>query len=131
MTFSLSMVAAVAAGGALGAAARFATTTLAVRLFGHGFPWGTMIVNTAGSFLIGLMIAVMALKWQVGEQVRAFLVTGILGGFTTFSAFALDVATLYERKAVLAAFSYVAGSVGLSLIAIFAGLALGRLLFSP
>lgn len=129
--FSLSMTAAVAAGGALGAVARHAVGLAAVRLFGHGFPWGTMIVNIAGSFLIGLLIAVMALKWQVGEQARAFLVTGILGGFTTFSAFALDVATLYERKAVLAAFSYVAGSVGLSLIAIFAGLALGRLLFSP
>ena len=131
MMFSLSMAAAVAAGGALGAVARHAVGLAAVRLFGHGFPWGTMIVNIAGSFLIGLLIAVMALKWQVGEQARAFLVTGILGGFTTFSAFALDFATLFERKQQALAAAYALGSVGLSLIAIFAGLTMVRLLLHP
>lgn len=112
----------VAFGGAIGAAARYLVGVQAVRLFGPDFPWGTMIVNVAGSFAMGVIISLFALKLQASQEVRAFLTTGVLGGFTTFSAFSLDFAVLAERKALAAAGFYVIGSVGLSLVALFAGL---------
>lgn len=122
------MILWVAAGGALGSAARYLVNVAAGRLLGPEFPWGTMAVNIAGSFVMGLLIAVMALKMQVSQEVRAFLTTGILGGFTTFSAFSLDFAVLVERRETGLAALYVIASVGLSLAAIFAGLKLGRAL---
>ena len=122
------MILWVAAGGALGSAARYLVNVAAGRFLGPEFPWGTMAVNIAGSFVMGLLIAVMALKMQVSQEVRAFLTTGILGGFTTFSAFSLDFAVLVERRETGLAALYVIASVGLSLAAIFAGLKLGRAL---
>jgi CrcB protein len=118
----------VALGGALGSAARYGVNVLSGRLFGAGFPWHTLIVNVAGSFIMGALVALMAARWNVGQDTRAFLTTGILGGFTTFSAFSLDFALLVERRDYLLASSYVLASVGLSLIAIMAGLALVRML---
>ena len=115
-----------ALGGAIGAAARYGVNITTPKLIGHGFPWGTMIVNIAGSFMMGLLIAVMALAWTTSQELRVFLTTGILGGFTTFSAFSLDFATLYERKEYGLAFGYAGGSVVLSLLAVFAGLYLAR-----
>ena len=113
-------------GGAIGAAARYGVNITTPKLIGHGFPWGTMIVNITGSFMMGLLIAVMALAWTTSQEMRVFLTTGILGGFTTFSAFSLDFATLYERKEYGMAFGYASGSVVLSLLAVFAGLYLAR-----
>ena len=124
-----AMISAVAAGGAIGATGRYIVTVLATRLFGHAFPWGTVIVNVLGSFAMGALITYMALKWSATQEARAFLAVGVLGGFTTFSSFSLDFATLYERKHALVAILYAAGSVGLSLIAIFAGMALMRHLY--
>ncbi len=124
------MILWVAAGGALGSAARYLVNVAAGRLLGPEFPWGTLTVNIAGSFVMGLMIALMALKMQVSQEVRAFLTTGILGGFTTFSAFSLDFAVLVERREAGLAALYVIASVALSLAAIFAGLKLGRALLS-
>lgn len=118
-----------ALGGAIGAAARYGVNITAPKLVGHGFPWGTMIVNVAGSFIMGLLIAIMALAWNTSQEMRVFLTTGILGGFTTFSAFSLDFATLYERKDYALAFGYAGGSVVLSLLAVFAGLYLARTVF--
>ena len=100
------------------------------RLLGAGFPWGTVAVNIAGSFVMGALITFMALKWSTSQEMRAFLTTGILGGFTTFSAFSLDFATLYERKEFSLAFGYAAGSVVFSLLAIFAGMAIVRAVLS-
>jgi len=120
----------IAAGGALGAAARHGVNVWSLRLLGPDFPWGTLFVNVAGSFVMGVLISAMALKWSVGLEVRAFLTTGILGGFTTFSAFSLDVANLFERRDYLVATLYGLGSVGLSLAAIFIGLALTRSLLA-
>ena len=120
---------AAAAGGAIGAALRLAVVLGALRVFGADFPWGTMIVNVAGSLIMGLLIGYMALKHPGGEMWRAFLATGVLGGFTTFSAFSLDFALLWERKAHLAALGYAAGSVLLSLAAVFIGLAAARSLW--
>ena len=112
----------IAAGGAVGAATRHLVNVGATRLFGHSFPYGTFTVNVLGSLIMGLLIGLMALKWSASQETRAFLTTGLLGGFTTFSAFSLDFATLLERKAHALAAIYAAGSVGASLFAVFAGL---------
>ncbi|MDP1699860.1 MAG: fluoride efflux transporter CrcB [Aestuariivirga sp.] len=120
----------VAIGGAIGSAARYGVNVWSARLLGAAFPWHTLIVNIAGCFVMGMLVEVMALKLNVGTETRAFLTTGILGGFTTFSAYSLDFALLVERKSYGAAFAYGAGSVVLSLIAVFAGLYLVRTLAS-
>ncbi|WP_238365577.1 fluoride efflux transporter CrcB [Mesobacterium pallidum] len=114
----------VALGGALGATARYLTGLAAVRVMGHGFPYGTLTVNVVGSFLMG---GIVVLLGHFGANRYApFLMTGLLGGFTTFSAFSLDAITLYERGAVGLAATYVTASVVLSLAALFAGLILAR-----
>jgi CrcB protein len=114
----------VAAGGALGAAARYLASVGATRLLGPGFPWATLMVNVAGSFLMGALVGVLAHKG--GARPAPFMMTGVLGGFTTFSAFSLDALTLWERGQAGQAAAYVLGSVALSLVAIMAGLALMR-----
>lgn len=116
----------VALGGALGSAARYSVNVWSGRLLGSDFPWHTLFVNLLGCFTMGVLTALMALKLNVGQDIRAFLTTGILGGFTTFSAFSLDFALLVERKSYLAAGAYAAGSVLFSLAAVFAGLHLVR-----
>ncbi len=116
-------------GGAIGAAARYGVNVSTPKLLGYGFPWGTMIVNIAGSFVMGMLIAAMALSWNASQEMRVFLITGVLGGFTTFSAFSLDFAALYERKEYGLAFGYAGSSVVISLIAVFAGLYLARTVF--
>ncbi len=120
----------VAIGGALGAVLRYLTVGWAGRTFGLDFPWGTMIVNVAGSFVMGLA-AVLLMERVPGSWERAapFLMTGVLGGFTTFSAFSLDALYLFERGRMAAALGYVGGSVLLSILALFVGLAAARVLF--
>jgi fluoride exporter len=113
-------------GGALGAILRHFMNIVVARVAGSDFPWHTMLINISGSFVMGLLIALMAQRWNVSNEMRAFLTTGILGGYTTFSAFSLDFALLVERKAYMLAGAYALGSVVVSLIAIFVGLALGR-----
>jgi CrcB protein len=114
----------VALGGALGASARYLVNVAMPRLLGHGFPYATMVVNIAGSALMGALVVVLAQK--SGTRFAPFLMTGVLGGFTTFSAFSLDAISLWERGQGTAAFVYVAGSVLLSLAALFAGMMLAR-----
>ncbi|MFN3282019.1 MAG: fluoride efflux transporter CrcB [Tabrizicola sp.] len=116
----------VALGGAIGASLRYLTNVGATRWIGPGFPYGTVIVNVLGSFLMGVLVVVLARKG--GTQYAPFLMTGILGGFTTFSAFSLDTLTLWERGDQMIATAYVALSVMLSLAAIVAGLAVARAL---
>lgn len=125
-----SIVAAVAAGGALGSAARYIATVLIQRLVGTAFPWWTMSVNVVGSFVMGVIVTTIALRWSVGQAGQAFLMVGVLGGFTTFSAFSLDVTTLMERDATLAAGGYVIGSVVMSIAALFMGMAATRALLA-
>jgi len=116
----------VFAGAGVGGALRHGVNVGAARLFGYGFPFGTLIVNVLGSFLIGLLAGYFAFRPGVPQDVRLFLTTGILGGFTTFSAFSLDAALLIERNAYALAAAYVLGSVTASLVALFLGLALFR-----
>lgn len=114
----------VAFGGALGASARHLANVAAMRLLGPGFPWATVAVNVAGSFLMGVLVVVLAQR--DATRLAPFLMTGVLGGFTTFSAFSLDALTLWERGQAGAASAYVLGSVAASLAAIVAGMAVAR-----
>lgn len=117
----------VALGGALGSVARFGVNVLTARTLGPFFPWGTLTVNVVGGLVMGLIAALLALRGGSGE-LRLFLMTGIMGGFTTFSAFSLDAVSLWERGDQGLAAAYVAASVALSIGALVAGLALGRAL---
>jgi CrcB protein len=115
----------VALGGAIGAVLRYATGIGLVRLFGHtAFPLGVVTVNVVGSFAMGLFIGVAAHRGLT--HLSPFVATGILGGFTTFSAFSLEAVTLYERGAIGLAAIYLIASVAASIAALFAGLALSR-----
>lgn len=113
-------------GGGLGAGMRHLTGLAALRLLGPGFPWGTIVVNVFGSLIMGVFIALLGRKLQVNNEVRLLVATGFLGGFTTFSAFSLDVAVMWERGASTTAFIYIIASVVLSITAVFAGLWLVR-----
>jgi CrcB protein len=114
---------AVAAGGALGAVGRYVVIGRVGTWLGTGFPYGTLLVNVAGSFLLGLVVAIAADR-TVDDRLLLFLGAGVLGGFTTFSTFALDVAYLTGRQARPAAAIYVVVSVVLSIGAFAAGLVL-------
>ena len=114
----------VALGGALGASARYLVNLSVPRLVGHGFPAATMVVNILGSLLMGVLVVVLAEK--SGNRYAPLLMTGVLGGFTTFSAFSLDAAKLYEGGQFGLAAAYVIGTVVLALAALFAGMALAR-----
>src|SRR5689334_10966277 len=98
-------------GAGLGGALRHGVNVTASRMFGVGFPTGTFVVNVLGSFLIGLLAGVFLTRSGISQHWRLFLTTGVLGGFTTFSAFSLDTALLLERHAFALAAGYVAGSV--------------------
>lgn len=117
----------VFAGAGIGGALRHGVNLASERLFGSGFPYGTLFVNIAGSLLMGLLAGYFATRAGIPQHVRLFLTTGVLGGFTTFSAFSLDAALLIERHAYWSAAAYMLGSVILSLVALFAGLSLFRI----
>lgn len=114
-------------GAGLGGALRHAVNLAALRWLGAGFPVGTMAINIAGSFAMGLIAALFVIKGELPQEWRLFLTTGVLGGFTTFSAFSLETALLYERGETLGAAAYVAASIILSIAAVFAGLQVMRL----
>lgn len=109
-------------GGAIGSGLRHLTNVGAMRIAGPNFPFGTLTVNLVGCFLMGVLIAVLARRSGDTQSVRLFFATGVLGGFTTFSAFSLDFATLWERGTMSIAFLYAAVTVVGSLAAVFIGL---------
>jgi fluoride exporter len=113
-------------GGGLGATLRHVINMTCARCMGAAFPWGTFIINITGSMVMGLIAGYLAYKGEASQPWRLFLMTGILGGYTTFSAFSLDTAVLYERGELGLALAYVLGSVVLSIAGLFAGLALVR-----
>lgn len=113
-------------GGGLGATLRHAINTLCARAFGIHFPFGTFLINISGSIVMGLIAGYLAFKGEAAQPWRLFIMTGILGGYTTFSAFSLDATLLYERGEMGLAALYVVGSVALAIAGLFAGLAVMR-----
>lgn len=117
----MSALLQVAIGGAIGASARYLTGLGMARLFGSAFPWGTLSVNALGSFAMGVLVVFLSVKTD--NRLAPLLMTGVLGGFTTYSAFSLDAVNLYERGQLGLAITYVIGTLVLAL----GGLALGLL----
>lgn len=124
------MFMAVALGGALGASGRYFFAAQALRLMGPGFPWGTLGVNILGSLAMGVLVEALALRFSASPELRVFLVTGLLGGFTTFSAFSLDVSLMMQKGEMLSTGLYVAASVGGSVLALFFGLWIARMVLA-
>lgn len=124
-------MAVVATGGAIGATLRYLSGFAILRLFGPAFPpAGTLFVNVVGSFAMGVFIEMLVFKLNGSHDLRLFVATGLLGGFTTFSAFSLDFAVLYERGALAMAAGYLVASVSLSILGLFAGLYVARSVFA-
>lgn len=113
---------AVAFGGALGAVARYLAVTGLGLWAGMAFPYGTLTVNVLGSFALGVLVETSALIWSPSAELRAFLVIGVLGSFTTFSTFSLDTVALFQRGEIVLCATYIAASVILSIAGLFAGL---------
>lgn len=116
----------VALGGAIGASARHLLSKASLHAFGPGFPWGTFMANILGGLLMGVLVGWLAHKSGVSENVRLFLGVGVLGGFTTFSAFSLETMLMIEKKAFGLAAFYAGSSVALSIFALFLGLLIVR-----
>ncbi|MCP5367358.1 MAG: fluoride efflux transporter CrcB [Hyphomicrobiales bacterium] len=127
---SAKMLISVAAGGALGATARFLAMSAIGHFAGSGFPYATLAVNVVGSFVLGGLLEFMALVWSPVEAVRAFMVVGIMGAFTTFSTFSMDVYYLVERGQVVATAAYIVASVTVSIVAFVVGLHMMRLVLA-
>ena len=125
---NVQFILAVAAGGALGAVVRYLVAIGSGRAFGTDFPWGTLIINVTGSFLIGIFTAMFVTRWHLPQAVRIFLTVGICGGYTTFSTFSLDAWYLIERGQTWASAAYMIGSVVLSVAALIAAVQLVRAL---
>jgi CrcB protein len=124
----MKTILAVMLGGGLGAGMRYGVNMSAVKLLGAGFPWATLFVNISGSLVIGILTGIFALTWQPSPEMKAFLITGILGGYTTFSAFSLDTVTLWEGGAGTTALIYIIVSFACSIAALFIGLTAVRML---
>jgi CrcB protein len=120
------LILAVAAGGALGSVARYLVGIGSGNLFGTDFPWGTLIINVTGSFLIGAFVGLFATKWDLSQAARIFLTVGICGGYTTFSTFSLDAWYLIERGQILSSAAYMLVSTVLSVSALIAALHMVR-----
>jgi len=124
----MKMILAVATGGALGATGRFLVGKMMFRLMGPGFPWGTLTVNIIGSFVIGVTVTLLASRYNLAHHWQGFLVIGVLGGFTTFSAFSMEVGLMLERHEITNAALYAMGSLFFGVAALFMGLYAGRYL---
>jgi CrcB protein len=122
---------AIALGGALGSVLRFALNEAISDRWGRAFPWGTLGVNVMGSFLIGLLVVLLVERWDVSPVVRLGLMVGLLGGFTTFSSFSLEVVNLLQNGAFLRALAYVLASVIVCVAAAAIGMGLARNLMGP
>jgi CrcB protein len=114
-------IAAVAVGGALGSVLRFLVSGWFIARVGTGFPWGTFAINVSGSFAIGVVLQIALLRAGLSPYVRLFFATGILGGYTTFSAYAFEIYSLGAAAAPLAGLTYALGSVAAGVAAAYAG----------
>jgi len=120
----------VAMGGALGSVARYLVISAVGRAAGTYFPFGTLTANVVGSFILGVLVECMALRWDVSPEFRAMLVVGVMGGFTTFSSFSLEVVLQIERGQMAAAGVYVVSSVAFSILGLFVGMRLMRMILA-
>ena len=120
----------IAAGGAVGAMGRYVAISIVSQLCGAGFPYGTVVVNVLGSLALGMLIESMTLIWSPSSELRAFLIIGLLGSFTTFSAFSFDVVALIQRNEFILSTLYIIASVTLSVAAFFLGMYLYRQVFA-
>ena len=125
---NLQFIVAVAVRGSIGSVARYLVAIGSNKIFGMNFPWGILIINVTGSFLIGALVGLFATRWDLPQAVRIFLTVGICGGYTTFSTFSLDSYYLLERGELGAALLYMIGSVLLSIGALGGGLYLSRVI---
>jgi CrcB protein len=130
MSHQLAAFLVVFVGGGLGSALRHAVNQASAAIFGVTLAWGTLFVNITGSLLMGLLAGWLAYRGESGPLMRLFLTTGILGGFTTFSAFSLDTLLLWERGQPSMAALYAAVSVVAAVFGVFAGLSAMRIWFS-
>jgi CrcB protein len=126
----MRLVIYAAAGGAIGTVARHLVNVGFGRWLGAGFPWSTLFVNVVGGFLMGAVIEALALRFDGSLELRTFIATGILGGFTTFSAFSMDAVLMMQRGETAMAAVYIGASVVLSIVALLAGLWLTRLVLA-
>ncbi len=126
----MSSILYVAFGGAIGASLRHVLGLAATRSLGPDYPYGTMVANVLGGFLMGVLAGWLAFKITGGENLRLFLGVGLLGGFTTFSAFSLDAMNMLEKKAYGQFIGYTLGSVVLSIVALMIGLMIARKVFA-
>ncbi len=132
---NITSIGLVAAGGAIGAIARFITVEAVSRIIGKDFPYGTLLVNILGSFLMGMLFMVFLRYFFNTEEhtynthnIWLFLTVGVLGGFTTFSSFSLDVFSIMQRGEILTAIIYILSSVLLSIGGLFLGALLIKML---
>jgi len=123
----MNQIIAIAIGGALGSVFRFLSSKGIQILFGYSFPIGILAVNVIGSFIMGLLVSIFLIRFNISAFWYAAILIGFLGGFTTFSSFSIDTINLFETGSVFLAFVYVFASVGLSLLAAWSGVLLGRL----
>lgn len=126
----MNQLVVVALGGALGSVLRYLAQVWLGRLLGQGFPWSTLFVNVVGSLLMGVLVEAAGRVWSPSPELRAFLAVGILGGFTTFSSFSLDVGALASRGDWVLAMVYVMATLMVGVGGFFVGLALVRAVVS-
>jgi CrcB protein len=117
-------------GGGLGSVLRHSVNQTSAAIFGIDYPWGTLMVNVIGALAMGLLVGWFTFRSEGGQLLRLFLATGILGGFTTFSAFSLDIVLLWERGDAAGAVLYAGGSVAAAIAGVFSGIAIMRALLS-
>ena len=122
----MKMILSIALGGALGAAGRHVVGHVVAERLGRAFPYGTLSVNILGSFLMGFLVVALASRFDASPELRGFLAVGVLGGFTTFSAYSLEIALLFERGAMQMSILYAFLSVILAVSALFGGMMVGR-----
>ncbi len=125
---ALTNILAIAVGAAIGANLRYSLSLWAAQRWGASFPYGTLLVNVIGSFVIGFVLALAATRLNLSEPMRLLIVTGLLGGFTTFSSLSFEAYTLITNGSWQAAGIYLAGSFGLGMISVFLGAGIARLL---